>query len=56
MTKETITLFKGEDYVIVDPGSKAHEHFVSLGYQEKEAVVEKAKQKRKVKELTGTAA
>lgn len=56
MKKETITLSKDEDYVIVDPGSRAHDHFVSLGYQEKGAVVEKAKSKRRVKESSGTAA
>ncbi|WP_243055364.1 hypothetical protein [Pseudomonas sp. BP01] len=56
MTKETIKLIKGEDYVIVDPGSRAYEHFVSLGYQEKGAALEKSKPKRRVKESSGTAA
>lgn len=56
MTKETITLFKGEDYVIVDPGSRAHEHFVSLGYQKKGVVVERVKPKRRSKESGATAA
>lgn len=56
MTKETIALFKGEDYVIVDPGSRAHDHFVSMGYQEKGAVVEKPKPKRRVKESSASVA
>lgn len=56
MKKETITLSKDEDYVIVDPGSRAHEHFVSMGYQEKGAVVEKPKPKRRVKESSASVA
>lgn len=56
MKKETITLIKDEDYVIVDPGSRAHEHFVSLGYQKKGAVVERVKPKRRSKESGATAA
>lgn len=56
MKKETITLSKDEDYVIVDPGSRAYEHFASLGYQEKGVVVERAKPKRRSKESATTAA
>ncbi|WP_170978826.1 hypothetical protein [Pseudomonas asiatica] len=56
MTKETITLIKDEDYVIVDPGSRAHEYFVSLGYHEKGTAVEKPKPKRRVKESSATVA
>ncbi|UUC20542.1 hypothetical protein NOV18_08695 [Pseudomonas asiatica] len=56
MKKETITLSKDEDYVIVDPGSRAHDHFVSLGYQERGVAIEKAKPKRRSKESAATAA
>ncbi|MBO2925018.1 hypothetical protein J5H75_25435 [Pseudomonas asiatica] len=55
MKKETITLSKDEDYVIVDPGSRAHEHFVSMGYREK-WTVEKSKPKRRVKDSSATVA
>ncbi len=50
MTRETITLIKDDDYVIVEPGSRAHNHFVSMGYQEKGVAVEKSKSKRRTKD------
>lgn len=55
---ETVELVKGDDYVIVEVGSRAHEHFSALEYLVKgevvegevvEGVEEKVKQKRRVK-------
>lgn len=49
---EVVELVKGDDYVIVEVGSRAHEHFASLEYLAKgEARVEdKVKPKRRVKD------
>ena len=50
---EVVELVKGDDYVIVEVGSRAHEHFAALEYSVKGEVVEsaeeKVKQKRRVK-------
>lgn len=51
---ETVELAKGADFVIVEVGSRAHEHFAALKYLVKggmvEGVEEKVKPKRRAKD------
>lgn len=42
-----VELVKGDDYVIVEVGSRAHEHFASLEYLVKGESVEEEKPKRR---------
>ena len=51
---ETVELAKGDDFVIVEFGSRAHEHFVALEYivrgEVAEGVEDKVKPKRRAKD------
>ena len=55
---ETVELAKGDDFVIVEFGSRAHEHFVALEYivrgEVAEGVEDKVKPKRRVKDRVHT--
>ena len=51
---ETVELAKGDDFVIVEFGSRAHEHFAALEYmvvgEVAKSVEEKVKPKRRAKD------
>lgn len=51
---EVVELVKGDDYVIVEVGSRAHEHFAALEYmfvgEVAKSVEEKVKPKRRAKD------